>query len=66
MTREDLIKLIEGIYDSAKKTDEEVFELLEKFKKNVPHPAPSNLIYWDDLTVEEVVDKALSYKPIQL
>lgn len=66
MTREELIELVEDIFNSAKKTDEEVFELLEKFKKNVPHPSPSNLIYWDDLTVEEVVDKALSYKPIQL
>jgi hypothetical protein len=37
-------------------------------EENVPDPEVSNLIYWNDeeLTAEKIVDKALSYKPIQL
>ncbi len=66
MTREELINLVKEIMNVKGKTEEELVKLLEKFKKNVPHPAPSDLIYWDDLTPEEVVDKALNYKPIQL
>lgn len=65
MTREELIKLVEEIM-MWEGTEEELTKKLDIFKKNVPHPNPINLIYWDDLTAEEVVDKALSYKPIQL
>jgi hypothetical protein len=40
-----------------------MFLILEK---NVPHPEPTNLIFHHKpkLTAEEVVEKALSYKPI--
>lgn len=65
MTREELIKLVEEIM-MWEGTEEELTKKLDILKKNVPHPNPINLIYWDDLTAEEVVDKALSYKPIQL
>lgn len=65
MTREELMKLVEEIM-TWEGTEEELAEKLDLLKKNVPHPSPSNLIYWDDLTPEEVVDKVLNYKPIRL
>ena len=53
--------------------------MYELFSKNVPHPNGANLFYYPENynarkfniaeyrpTIEEVVDKALSYKPIQL
>lgn len=40
--------------------------MLELLKKNVPDPRISNYIFYDELTPEQIVDKALSYKPIQL
>jgi len=78
MTREELIELGHKILN-FKGSDEEHTKLLHLFDRNVPHPHGSTLFFYpekfnarrDDLskynpTVEEVVDKALSYKPIQL
>jgi hypothetical protein len=78
MNREELIELGYKIVN-FEGSDEEHSKLLNLFSENVPHPNGSNLFYYpenfnarrDDLskykpTVEEVVDKALSYKPIQL
>lgn len=78
LNKEELIELGYRILN-FKGTDEEHTKLLLLFDKNVPHPKGSTLFFYpenynarrDDLskynpTVEEVVDKALSYKPIQL
>lgn len=49
-------------------TEEEIDKMLDFLQSNVSYPGVSNLIYWNDenLTAEQIVDKALSYKPIQL
>jgi len=78
MTREELIELGKKIV-SAEGTEEQLNEWMDVFGENVPHPNGAALFYWpenynarkDDISkynpsVEEVVDKALSYKPIQL
>lgn len=65
MTRDELIQLVNKIM-LVEGSEDEIHEMIDLFKKNVPHPSPSNLIYYEDSTAEEVVDKALSYKPIQL
>lgn len=78
MAREELIELGYKIIN-FNGTDEEHTKLILLFDNNVPHPNGANLFFYpenydarkDDLskynpTVEEVVDKALSYKPIQL
>ncbi len=78
MTREVLIELGKRIV-AANVSEEDLQSLMELFDKNVPRPNGSNLFYWpenfnfrsDDIseynpTVEEVVDKCLSYKPIIL
>jgi len=78
MTREELIELGYKIVN-CEGTEEEIDMMYDLFSRNVPHPDGANLFFYpenynarrDDLsqynpTVEEVVDKALSYKPIQL
>lgn len=65
LTHEELVDLVRKIF-AGNGTEEEISNLLDVLKKNVPHPSPGNLIYWEDLTPEEVVDKCLAYKPIQL
>ncbi|MBE1442635.1 hypothetical protein GGC63_002059 [Paenibacillus sp. OAS669] len=48
--------------------EEEIDSMIELLKYSVPHPEVSDLIYWNEheLTAEQVVEQALSYKPIQL
>jgi uncharacterized protein YheU (UPF0270 family) len=67
LTREELINLVENIIN-CEGTEKEIDEMLELVEKNVPHPEVSDLIYWseEDLTSEEIVDRALEYKAIQL
>ncbi|WP_397364015.1 bacteriocin immunity protein [Olleya sp. R77988] len=78
MTRLELIKLGEKIV-SGNESEEQLNELMDLFGKHVPHPSGAGLFYYpenynarkDDIskynpTVEDVVDKALAYKPIQL
>ena len=66
MTREELISLVKEITNVKGKTEDQIAELIEILIQNVPHPAVTDLIYWDNLTPEEIIDKALSYKPIAL
>lgn len=65
LSKEELVELVKKIF-AGNGSEEEINDLLDILKKNVPHPSPANLIYWEDLTPEEVVNKCLSYKPIQL
>lgn len=78
MKREELIELGYKIVN-CEGSEDEIDELMELFDENVPHPDGANLFFYpenynarkDDIsqynpTVEEVVDKALSYKAIQL
>lgn len=66
LTREELINLVNRIVE-CEGSEEEIDEMIEVVKRNVPHPEISDLIYWNDeeLTPEQIVDKALEYKPIQ-
>ncbi|PGA04424.1 bacteriocin immunity protein [Bacillus toyonensis] len=67
LTREELINLVSKIVESEG-TEEEIDEMIEIVKRNVPHPELSDLIYWndEDLTPEQIVEIALAYTPIQL
>ena len=42
--------------------------MIELLERNVPHPAVTDLIFYSDenLTAEELVQRALAYRPIQL
>lgn len=78
MTREELIKLGKKIV-SCEGTEEEISAMIDLFNKNVPHPNGAGLFFYpenynahkDNISnynpsLEEVVDKALNYKAIQL
>lgn len=78
MSREELIELGKKIV-GFQGTEEQVDLWIEEFNDNVPHPHGAHLFFHpenynsriDDIskynpTVEEVVDKCLSYKPIIL
>ncbi len=78
LTREGLIELGLKIV-SCQGTEEELNEMMRLFDANVPYPKGTNLFYYPekynartmdiskyDPTVEEVVDKCLSYRPIIL
>lgn len=61
-------RLIDGDFDSERETDVAV----SFFSSSVPHPRAMGLIYyWVDEfdhapSAEEVVDRALAYRPIEL
>ncbi|MGQ4389578.1 bacteriocin immunity protein [Streptomyces sp. SAS_270] len=66
-TRAELIQMVQQLIDATLPEDEED-ALVEELKKSVLHPRVTDLIYYSDpeLTAEEVVDQALSYRPIEL
>lgn len=66
MDRADLVRLVERIKHCEGQTQEEADGLVNLFLENVPHPEADDLIFYRDLTAEEVVDQALAYKPIEL
>lgn len=65
MTREELISLVEKIM-KCQGTEIEIDEMIELLEENVIDPEVSNYIFYEENTPEEVVDKALAYKPIIL
>ena len=67
LSREELIKLVSDIIE-CNGTENEIDEMMEVVEKNVPDPNVSDLIFWNDdnLTPEQIIDKAFEYKPIQL
>jgi hypothetical protein len=68
MTRENLIVLGKKIMN-AEGTEEEYRVNILLFKSNVPNPNAANYFFdikYNDLTIEQIVDKAMSYRSIQL
>jgi hypothetical protein len=48
--------------------DDQVAAWLEALRRSAPHPRISDLIFYpeEDLTAEQIVDRALAYRPIEL
>ena len=65
-SKEQIIDLINQILDVENHTEDEINRLVEKLESGVIEPNISDYIFWDDLTPEQIADKALSYKPICL
>ena len=63
MTRDELILLVDKIM-KCQGTEKEIDEMIKLLKKNVIDPEVTNYIFFEENTPEEVVDKALAYKPI--
>lgn len=66
LNRKELIELVTKIMNAEGKNEEENNQLLVRLLDNVLDPEVANYIFYDNLLPEEVVDKVLSYKPIQL
>lgn len=68
LSKQELKELVRGIRNREFETEKELDQLLDKFDANVPRPQASSLIYHHKprLSDEEVVEKALTYKPIIL
>lgn len=68
LTKDELINLVTQICHGQYDSEEERSVMLELFMYNVPDPEAPNLIFYHKprLTTEEIVDKALAYKPIIL
>ena len=67
LSKDELVELVRKI-SAAEGTEEEIDAMLHTLEKNVPHPAVSDLIFWseEELTPEQIVEKALAYRSIAL
>ena len=66
MNKQELVKLVKQIIDFGDRTEKEVDKMISILEQNVPHPAVTDLIYYNELSPEEIVDNALSYKPTRI
>ncbi len=67
LSKDELVQLVEKIINNEG-TDEEIDNWVVIVERSVPMPGITNLIYYshEKLTAEEVVERALAYRPIQL
>ncbi|UEP37246.1 hypothetical protein LL998_26820 [Burkholderia ambifaria] len=69
MNRDELIVLVGRMRESNYSSDEEAESDIEILNNNVMDPYALDYIFqkeYENMSLEEVVDKILSYKPIQL
>ncbi|ATZ12203.1 hypothetical protein [Erwinia amylovora] len=65
MQRKELIELIEKIQRSEG-TEEEADNDIDLLCNSVEDPQAANYIFQEDLSADEIADKIMHYKPIQL
>ena len=65
MQRQVLIELIRKIQHSEG-TEEEADNDIDLLCRSVADPQASNYIYYEELSAEEIADKIINYKQIQL
>lgn len=65
-SREEILTLVEKICFGKYNTEQQRDSMVELFEDSVPDPEAADLIFHHkpELTPEEIVEKALSYKPI--
>ncbi|WP_342611420.1 hypothetical protein [Burkholderia ambifaria] len=69
MNRDELIVLVGRMRESNYSSDEEAESDIEIFNNNVMDPYAMDYIFqkeYEAMSLEEVVDKIISYKPMQL
>ena len=69
LSRDSLIELITRLRNPQPgDSDEQIGEWVAEIEASVPDPRVSAYIFWDrdGLTPEQIVDRALSYRPIEL
>ena len=62
LSKREIIDLIEQITNCQ----EEIDRLIDRLERGVLDPQISDYVFWSDMTAEEIADKALGYKPIEL
>ena len=62
-----ILELVKQALD-PKLRDEDLGQLLERLDRMVPHPDIGNLMFHQvpELTAEQIVERALAYRPIAL
>ncbi len=67
LSRKELIKLVSNIIE-CNGIEEKIDNIFKVLESNVQDPEVTDLIFYsnDNLSAEEIVDKSLSYKVIQL
>ena len=65
LDRQQIIDLIQKLR-IENLSEEEEDAILEKLEQGVLDPEISDYIYWSKLSAEQIADKVLSYKPINL
>jgi hypothetical protein len=68
ITRDELVELTQRILNNPADLNSPYYLLM--LQANVPHPAITDLIYWSaagtEPTAQEIIDRALSHRPIVL
>lgn len=67
LSKEELIEIVKKLCN-GEGDDEECSEWIDILIKNTKCPEISNYIFWskEELTPEQIIEKALSYRPILL
>lgn len=65
LNREKIIDFIQKIRTESL-SEEQEDAILEELERGVLDPEISDYIYWSELSAEEIADKVLNYKPINL
>ena len=67
MSNIDRLKfLINKILSSPQLSEEELNPYIDELLELSPDPNIMDYMFWDDLTLDEIINKAMSYKPIYL
>jgi hypothetical protein len=68
ISRAELVEVTQRVLDDPANPDSPYYLLI--LQANVPHPAITDLIFWPAVgtepTAEEIIDQALSYRPLAL
>lgn len=65
LSRDEIIALVSKI-KAAEGSEAEMDAMIAQLRSGVTDPEITNYIFFDELTPEEIADKALAYKPICL
>ena len=66
LSRKEIVNLVEEIRKCENKSEEDIDRLIEKLERGTIDSRVSDYIFWSEMTPEEIADKALKYKPIEL
>lgn len=66
LSRKEIVNLVEEIRKCENKSEEDIDRLIEKLERGAIDPRVSDYIFWSEMTPEEIADKTLKYKPIEL